>query len=356
MLLRSISVILAMLFGASVAAAQNADAPVMGSSASDTQADVPARAQTPERQHILVTGDAIGGGLGAGLMRMAEIDGHYDVTIRFNEESGLARPEVYDWSETLPKILEGKDYDVVVVLLGSNDRQQIRSGNMRLAFGTQEWIAAYKARLDSVLDVLTVSGAKVYWIGLPPMASADYDSAMQAVAALQKERAEARGAIFLDIRSAFLNPDGSYTDTGPDETGAVRKLRARDGITFFKQGNNRMGQIVLAAIAKGAPSEAPPQAAATASGKTSIPEVVVPFFGQADASGLAVVIQPQDVTGVAVLALGADTALPPSAALSALQQLARPGSEAEKLFATGTAGAAPAGRVDDFTAPSPAAP
>ena len=355
------SFICLMLGACPVALAQTADAPVMGSAATDAQGSAPARDETNELQHILVVGDAVGGGFGAGLSRMAEADGRFDVSIRFNEESGLARPEVYDWAETLPKILESKTYSVIVAMMGTNDRQQIRDGNLRYAFNSPDWIAAYRQRLDQVLDALAASGARIYWVGIPPMANGDYDAAMQAISVLQKERAEAKGAVFLDFRSYLVNADGSYTDSGPDDTGAVRKLRGRDGVTFFKQGNSRMGQLIFEAISKGAPAPVSKPTVAPAvtveSGKGSrqpVAEAVVPVFGSYDAFGADVVIQPKDVSTAAVLASGAGP-LPPNAMLSALQQLARPGSQAEQLFATGTAAAAPPGRADDFAAP-PATP
>ena len=50
-----------------------------------------------------------------------------------------------------------------------------------------------------MLDQLTESGAKIYWIGLPAMAEDDYDTAVQAISALQKSRAEAQEASFVDI-------------------------------------------------------------------------------------------------------------------------------------------------------------
>jgi hypothetical protein len=82
---------------------------------------------------VLVLGDAIGGGLGAGLTRVAEPSGEYEVSNRFNEQSGLARPEVYDWTATVPKILGSNAYDVIVVVLGANDTQPIRQeGGVRI--------------------------------------------------------------------------------------------------------------------------------------------------------------------------------------------------------------------------------
>ena len=83
------------------------------------------------------------------------------------------------------------------------------------------------------------------------MRDPEYDAAIRDIAAIQRERVEARGLTFIDMRPELSDPDGSYADTGPDDTGTVRRLRGRDGISFYKAGNNRMGQIVLAAIESG---------------------------------------------------------------------------------------------------------
>lgn len=303
--------------------------------------------------HILVIGDALGGGLGAGLTRMAELEDGFDVTVRFNEESGIARPELYDWSESLPKILGGKAYDAVVVLLGANDRQMIRSDIMRFAFNTPLWASAYTAQTDRILDVLGRAGLKIYWVSIPPMADPDYEAAMQAVLRIQKERAEAKGAVFVDIRPAFLNPDGAYTNQGPDDTGAIRKLRARDGINFFKEGNNRMGQLVLGAIKRS--SSEKPDTSQPVIAKTGIPqppklaEPENPLFGQRGADGAEVSFRPEDFNAAAVAVLVEQGAF--GTGLAALQAIAQPGSAAEKLFVSGETSAAPPGRADDFSLP-----
>ena len=91
------------------------------------------------------------------------------MSIRLNEESGLARPEVYDWAATVPKILEGNAYDVIVVMLGANDRQMIRDGEMRYDFGTPEWAGAYAKQANLLLDQLAASNARVIWVAPPPM-------------------------------------------------------------------------------------------------------------------------------------------------------------------------------------------
>ena len=337
----------------SSAFAQAVEAPVMGSAVEEN--DPALAGEQKGLTQVLVLGDAIGGGLGAGLLRLVEANGNYEVTLRFNEESGLARPEVYDWPATLPKILASGSYDVIVVLLGTNDRQMIRSGNARHAFNSPGWIAAYHAQMDKLLDELANSGAKVYWVGLPPMQDPEFDAAMQVIAAQQRARVEARGMTYLDIRRALSAPDGSYTDTGPDDTGEVKKLRGKDGISFFKAGNNRMGQLVLEAIEnvaaepveKTARADVPP----LRTGREDEKARVVPLFGQRLMMGEDFTIRPDDVTADALLMATADLA--PDEALKAIRAMAPPGSAAEQLFKLGQAGRPPKGRVDDFSAPPP---
>lgn len=343
------------------ALAQTGDAPLMGSSAAEQGAPVDQQAPADERHiaEILSIGDALGGGLGAGLARVTEPSGDYDVSIRFNEESGLARPEVYDWAATVPKILEGNAYDVIVVMLGANDRQVIRDGSMRYDFGTPEWTARYTAQANRLLDQLAASTARVIWVAPPPMRDPDYDAAMKTVAALQKDLVEKRGMTFLDLRKQFTNPDGSYTDSTTDGAANIVKLRGRDGISFFKAGNNLMGEQVLAAIKSVPAAEGAPVAAKTsrldvpAANKTDSeakPDSV-PLFGQAVMDAAPYTVQPEGVTANAVLLAAGD--LGPEAALKTLRDIAPTGSGAERLFRLGSPEPAPAGRADDFTAPAP---
>jgi len=312
----------------------------------------PASAQEQEKPvtRILVLGDAIGGGLGAGLTRVAEASGEYEVSNRFNEESGLARPEVYDWTATVPKILGSNAYDVIVVMLGANDTQPIRQeGGQRIPAGTPEWAEAYAARVDSLLSELSPSGARIVVVGPPPMRDPEYDSAVRDIASIQRARAEARSLTFIDMRPELSDPDGRYAETGPDDTGTVRRLRGRDGISFYKAGNNRMGQIVLAAIETG---DAP--ARPGAGNRAAVREEQarqVPLFGQLMMDGEAYTVQPEGVTANAVMLTAAG--LSSAAALKALRDISPEGSAAAKLFRRGEAPAAPPGRADDFAAPSP---
>ena len=349
MLLRLAIAFLGLFLASTLLHAQAVEtAPIMGSQSTEEVTLQP----VDDTYRILVIGDALAGGLGAGLSRMAEPEPRFEIVNRFQETSGIARPEVYDWPTSLPKIIEGKDFDAVVVLMGAYDRQAIREGSFRLVFNTPEWKAAYEAKIDELLDVLNAAGLKVFWVAIPPMGDAKYEADMKSVAALQKQAVLSKGQLYVDLRSAFLTPDGEYTDKGPDETGEVQRLRSRDGIAFLRLGNNRFGQLLLAEIKRvigtgqieTAPTSSP-------KGDLASPEIaVVPLFGHDNGDGTFVAFQP-DAKLISELArvVAGDIIVK---AISRSDIV--PGSEAEKLFILGQAQPAPAGRFDDFSYTKPA--
>src|SRR5688572_19017076 len=62
--------------------------------------------------NVFIIGDALAGGLWAGTGRVADRCPGFAVDGRFKEESGLARPEFYDWAAAVPKILERQYMDI----------------------------------------------------------------------------------------------------------------------------------------------------------------------------------------------------------------------------------------------------
>jgi hypothetical protein len=335
-------VFLSAVVSAQTPADNRGDLPVMGSQATESD-------KQSSEMSLLVVGDALAGGLWAGMSRRAELQPGLEIASRLKEESGVARPEVYDWAAALPVILEGNDFDGVVVLLGANDRQEIRQGEVRIQFGTPEWAAAYSARVGRIIDAIAAAGLPVYWVAPPPMGDFRYDADVRIIADLQKARVEAKNARFIDVRSAFLTPAGAYTDRGIDDTGAIRKLRASDGVNFFKAGNNRFGQLVLAAIAERA-IPAPGKADVEVASKPDAGDDTIPAFGQENVDGTNVEFRPDVTAASASLASGSTAA---DVAMSK-RPIPMPGSSAEKLFTSGESPVAKLGRIDDFSYSPPA--
>jgi uncharacterized protein len=297
---------------------------------------------------VFVLGDSFAAGLWSGVSRSIDGDMRISLNGRYKEDSGLSRPEYYDWNGALPKILASNKIDIAIVMLGSNDAQPIRDGAMRYAFDTQEWRAAYTKQVDELMASLKAAGAAVYWMEMPPMQADKYDGSMKTVAAIHKERAAAAGVRFVETRAALLD-NGKYSDSGFDETGEFVRLRSRDGVHFLKEGNNKLASLVMAAINKdieAAVAAAPPPAATTESQP-------VPGFGQPTAE------LPEAAPGLGGPALSSQAKSDyagslPSPNDPAMAQLARttmPGTDASRLFSRGEAVTARPGRFDDFTPP-----
>ncbi len=350
-----------------VSRAQSVEEPLMGSEASQDQGVVAAEPEAPEPGadfggadgvfRILVIGDSLAGGFGAGLARMAQEDARIEVVNRFNEASGLARPEFYDWVAAVPKIIIAKDYDAAVVELGLNDRQPIRSGTNQLQFRSDEWVVAYKAQAGALAEKLLGAGLRVYWLAIPPVADPELDADLKYISSLHKEEVQSRGGHFVDLSQYFLGADGRFTERGPDETGEERKLRARDGVTFMKQGNSRFGQLLLAAIKTkeaegGGPGKLQAQGSALqkqdgVGGVTIDVGTALPQFGQEGLEGEQLAFNAAEIKRAEAVA-GA----PAASAQPDLSRLhAATGSAAEKLFTIGEVGVPPPGRFDDYSIP-----
>jgi uncharacterized protein len=367
--------------------AQNAtpapDAPLMGSEATppptqQTAVTPPIASTAPPifggedgLYRVLVIGDALAGGLGNGMARMSVADKRFEIANRFNEFASLMRPGNYDWPEAVGKIAVVKPYDAAVILMGINDRQDWRNGNIRYAFNTPQWISAYEQQLDRLLDSVKAGGMKIYWVAMPPFGEPGFEADMVALSAIQKKRVEAKGGVVLDVRASLLGPDGKYTDRGLDEDGVDRRIRESDGITFFKQGNNRFGILMMAALraaekvpdADGSlpvvatappatPSETPaatPQQQASVQ-PTAPAEPGTPVFGQQGLDGGEISFDASSV----------EEAKPVVAAPAVVSEAAKviaaaAGSKSEQLLVHGSVTEAPAGRFDDFSYTPPAA-
>jgi hypothetical protein len=302
-------------------------------------------------QRILVIGDALAGGLGAGLSRMTEAAPQYDVTFRVNESSGLARPEIYDWSATVPNLLEGDAYDIVIVMAGTNDRRDILLNGQNLTFGTPEWSKAYGENTAHLIDAIIASGATLYWAGLPPMGDADYDAAMRTITALHKTQTEAKKGTFIDLYTPLLGPDAKYSDMGSDETGTFRKLRSRDGVNFYKQGNNRMAQLVLGALSAGQADKAFDTAQQPETPQQVMPST--PVFGMAGENGAEIIFESTKLAEAMQNGQTEAEAVKPATPAVKLS-IAQPGTAADRLYTTGLSDPAPQGRLDDYTVEAPA--
>jgi hypothetical protein len=303
--------------------------------------------ESKDLYQVFVIGDSFAAGLWSGVSRNIDGDMRISLNGRYKEDSGLSRPEYYDWNGALPKILASNKIDIAIVMLGSNDAQPIRDGAMRYAFNTPEWRAAYVKQVDELIGTLKSAGAAVYWMEMPPMQEDKYDDSMKIVSAIHKERAAAARIRFVETRGELLD-NGKYTDSGFDDTGEFMRLRSRDGVHFLKEGNNKLASMVMAVINKDievAVAVAPPPAATTESQP-------VPGFGQpsGDLPEAEATLGGPGQTSQAKSDYAGSLPAPNDPAMAQLARTTKPGTDASRLFSRGEAVTQRPGRFDDFTA------
>lgn len=232
----------------------------VGVSLGQASGQSPSDPPPPENQVIGVFGDSLADGLWIGINRAYRNDPRVDDVARLSEVStGMANWVYRDIAEKTADQLAQRQYDVAVVLFGSNDIQGIRddTGGVH-RFRSSSWEAIYSARVDEIITQLQAHGASVYWVGLPVMRSNGYDRNVQYLNAIFRERAAALGAVYIDTRAVMAGADGGYTAYLPDRNGVDRLVRSDDGIHFTLPGYVRMAAPVIAAIEEGWRNPPPP--------------------------------------------------------------------------------------------------
>jgi hypothetical protein len=313
---------------------------------------------------IVIMGDVLGTGLWAGMNRTAESEDRITVTGRIQDNSGLARPKLYDWQSAAEKLLESREFDIAAIMLGANDARDINSDNGVLAFGTPQWQLAYSQQLKALVSRLRTHGVAVYWFGVPPMARKEYDEALTVVADVERQVMADTGVRYIDLQLLLRGPDGAFTDSGDDGTGEVVRLRSRDGVKFITRGNDRLAaelmKLVRAdiAVADGA-MPAPEQPVATAPPLTPEQLAALPLFSAERPDEIVEEpVEPANLPGPDYIEVarvsdgssGSGNAQGRDAAFDLVKSNTAPGSAARRLFVDGVWPDAPADRFDAFTA------
>lgn len=168
----------------------------------------------------------------------------------FKSGTGLARPEVFDWQMEYPAMLKDNKPDVIVVAIGANDGQGFVEDGKVYAFGTPEWQALYERRVQAFLGLLEESGARVVWVGLPPMKSDSYAAKIALVNRIDYAVVSASPqAIWFSSAGVVGDGQGRFQDFGIVH-GATARLRQADGIHMSDEGASLLTEKLLPWLGK----------------------------------------------------------------------------------------------------------
>jgi len=201
------------------------------------------------RKVVLEVGDSLGEDLGWGMPGALSGTGWTFLGAAVGD-TGLAQPTYYDWAAHLESLLAEYHPAVVVVFMGANDWQSFYYQGRYIAFVTRAWARIYGQRAAQLVDEAKKAGARVLWVGMPPMADTNFNQAMAAVNGVFRRVVAQFGvseADYLSTTKVLGTASGRYrlALAGP-EGGVV--LRAPDGIHITAQGGALVARAVAARL------------------------------------------------------------------------------------------------------------
>lgn len=322
-----------------------------------------------------VFGDTLAALVGGGLDEVfADMTG-VAVIRHVRPDSGLVRLDFHDWAKAARETLAGpQPMTAGVVMIGANDRQPIREGDITHEPLSDRWREIYRERIDALAQVFIRAGLPLIWVGNPPMQNTRLSADLIAINEIVRQRVERAGGIFVDLWPVFVDAENRFAALGPDVSGQMARLRSGDGVHFTRAGARKAAHFVDVALRRALPrlSDGSQVAAAPAA---------YPALPGAEAVQLPPELQPGGVERLidqmARLGMGLDPIAPPvikvkpavgpvlpltGAPLARGGELvgglaaARAGPQAaelDRVFGEGRTPAPPPGRADDFRWPRP---
>jgi hypothetical protein len=242
--------------------------------ADQTRPPPPKKIEVTPTKRIVVIGTSLSDWLAYGLEEIYADQPEIGIIRKNHLLTGLVRFDSKDettWPKVAREFLKDQNPDVVVVMLGLEDRQSIRErapepaphqgegqpGQAAIAapeprrrnsqsyeFRTEEWAEVYSKRIDEMIAALKSKGAPVVWVGLPAILGTRSTSDMIYLNGLFRARAERAGILYVDVWDGFVNEAGRFTRHGPDVEGQVRRLRTSEGVYFTPAGARKLAHYV----------------------------------------------------------------------------------------------------------------
>lgn len=203
---------------------------------------------TPRHPLVLLDiGDSIGVDLGTGLGDVFSGDPYVHLVAKAVIDTGLARPDYYNWPAELAAELRKYHPGAVVVMMGANDNQALAtSSGHGVPVGTAKWRTLYDERINLVMSEATAAGAHLVWVGLPPLSSPAVSSAFaREVNAMAETAALSHpGVTYVSSWSLLGGPKGSFVQY-KKINGSIQQIRYSDGVHLAPAGWDLLASYLL---------------------------------------------------------------------------------------------------------------
>lgn len=189
---------------------------------------------------ILVVGDFMANGLHWGLQQAYAENPDVVFVDKASGLSGIVRDDVVNWPERIAQDIEETKPVAVIVLVGMNDRQQMRLASGRVAKLSDGWKAAYDQRVETMAKAVRDRNLPLIWLGLPPVKSGSMNADYLVFNEVYRTKVEAVGGAFVDVWDGYTNAEGQFVSAGPDINGQIVRLRNSDGINMTRAGKRKL--------------------------------------------------------------------------------------------------------------------
>jgi uncharacterized protein len=290
---------------------------------------------------ILVVGDFLANRTADGLSEAFAQAPGVVIVDRANGSSGLVRDDYYNWPEEARRIVEEVQPSIIVVQLGSNDRQQLLVDGEREPVRSVKWLAEYERRTRLLIEALQERKTPLLWIGMPAFKSPSMTTDMVAFNGVFRNQIEKAAGEFIDIWDGFVDEEGKFVFTGSDINGQQVRLRGSDGINMTNAGRRKIAFYAEKSIRRLLGDAA--SAGISALDSANFPEIFMP---PAPGENAAAVMRTMPVAMTDPALDGGSALLGEMPATAGLVRSPR-----DQLVLDGVLPEAPQGRVDNFAWP-----
>jgi hypothetical protein len=220
---------------------------------------------------IGVFGDSFGDGVWSGLYNILRGD-NYEVHQYSERSTGFTRYRSLNLLDDTRAKLDRQQLDIAVISFGANDTQGIYLDGHGNTFMSEGWQRIVTERVTAIVNLLRERGIQVYWVGLPKMREAEFDTNIRAMNAFYVSRMQALGVPYIETASLTTGADGQFSGYLTDPRSHERfNARTNDGIHMtipgyilvMRQLTDRIRRSVAAAGGPAVPAPAAPRTAAT---------------------------------------------------------------------------------------------
>jgi hypothetical protein len=166
--------------------------------------------------------------------------------------SGLNRIDFYNWYDQTKIQLDANHPDVLIVMFGANDGQNIIDLDTKVKYGlsSPQWDIVYTKRVKMYLDYFSPYVREFYWVGHTiPRTENFYGKFLRMNTIFQTECAKYPNCHYVDSWNRFA-VNGKYSATLADDNGLVKTVKGSDGVHVNTHGGNILADLVIKTMKK----------------------------------------------------------------------------------------------------------